>query len=472
MSQILFGLFLFLLLISHASAASGPFAWLPLPTAVSGQSWQIGVLSLLPLLVTIRWWQEKNQQISQIEKNKSDKSAESLLKIPWSWGDTAVNIPLIAFSLLVLARLTAEMAYVAAMIGLCWFVYLFLVNHPGWHQKWLWRVLALVLLVQGTVAVCQFFLQREIGLTWLGEPRLDLLVEGTSVAQRDGQNWLRAYGLNSHPNQLGLLMMALCLLLWPNRHRAQRGWRWLFWLGLAAGVAGLLVSLSRSAALGLLLGGLLFGLHRRTGLPLPRREFALPLAVLAAGVLLFALVYGDVLAGRLLALDSPLESRSLWERQRDLGLAWQLLRERPFLGTGLGHYLSSAAAINPEAALVHNVPLLIGAELGLVGLALWLAFWLWPLWRYGRSAKNVAGTAVWLSLILMALLHPEPTLYLPKGAVLWGLAAAQWGVGEKQALKNQRLPRFTDISLFSLFSLWVSAVSLRHAASRFSRSQA
>ena len=289
--------------------------------------------------------------------------------------ETAVTIPLAAFSFFVLLRLNAETAYIAAMLGLCWLVYLFLVNHSGWQRDWLWRVLAAVLLVQGAVAMTQFFWQRELGLAWLGEPRLDLLVEGTSVAQRDGQNWLRAYGLNSHPNQLGLLMMALCLLLWPNRHRAQGRWRWLFWLGLAAGLAGLLMSLSRSAGLGLFLGGLVFVLHRQTALALPRREIILPLALLAAGVLLFALAYGDVMAGRLLALDSPLESRSLWERQRDWSLAWQVWGERPFLGVGPGQYLTAASAINPEAALVHNVPLLIGAELGLVGLALWLVFW-------------------------------------------------------------------------------------------------
>jgi hypothetical protein len=422
MSWILFGLFLFLLLVSHASANGGPFAWLPLllPTAVSGQGWQIGALSLLPLLVVIGRIYPQISQISQIRNKKSAKSVD------FFWGETAVTVPLAAFSLLVLVRLTAETAYLAAMLGLCWFVYLFLVNHPGWQRVWLWRVLAAVLVVQGAVAVAQFFLQRELGLTWLGEPTLDLLVEGTSVAQRDGQNWLRAYGLNSHPNQLGLLLMALCLLLWFNRHKVQGGWRWLFWLGLAAGVAGLLVSLSRSAVVGLLLGGLVYGLHRRAALVLPRREFAVPLALLAAGVLLFALAYGDVMAGRLLALDSPLESRSLWERQRDLGVAWQILGQRPFLGVGLGQYLSTAAEITPEASVVHNVPLLIGAELGWLGLTLWLLFWLWPLWRFGLSAEYASATAVWLALIVMALLHPEPTLYLPKGAVLWGLAAAQW----------------------------------------------
>ena len=194
LSQIMFGLFLFLLLSSHASSTGGPFAWLPLPlpTAVSGQGWQIGVLSLLPVLVVGSWWLGKNRQITQIKKMESDKSAQSLLKSSWSWGETAVAIPLAAFSLLVLLRLNMAMAYIAAMIGLCWFVYLFLVNQQNWQRDWLWRVLAAVLLLQGVVAVAQFFLQRELGLTWLGEPTLDLLVEGTSVAQRDGQNWLRA----------------------------------------------------------------------------------------------------------------------------------------------------------------------------------------------------------------------------------------------------------------------------------------
>jgi hypothetical protein len=418
MSQILFGVMLFLLLISHASAAGGPFAWLPLP--IAWQDWQIGVLSLLPVLVVAGWWLARNYpQITQIK----DKPVQS---VALNWGETAVTLPLAAFSLLILVRLTAGTAHLAAMLGLCWFVYLFLVNHPGWQQEWLWRVLAGALLVQGGVAVAQFLLQRELGLGWMGEPTLDLLVEGTSVAERDGQNWLRAYGLNSHPNQLGLLLMAFCLLLWPFRYRAQSWWRGLFWLGLAAGAAGLLVSLSRSAWAGLLLGGLVFVAQRRRMGPLLRRELALPLAVLVAGVLLFTLAYGDVMAGRFLALDSPLESRSLWERQRDLALAWQLLGERPFLGVGLGQYLPTAAAIDPYAALVHNVPLLIGAELGLAALALWLIFWLWPLWQYGRLAEYQAGTAVWLALILIALVHPEPTLYLPKGAVLWGLAAAQW----------------------------------------------
>lgn len=410
-SQSLFGLLLFLLLASHASENGGPFAWRPLPTAVSGQSWQIGVLALLPIVVAAGWW-------------LGNRPARVC------WGETAVTLPLAAFSLLVLLRLTPTTAHLVAMLALFWFVYLFLVNQPQWQANWLWRVLAAVLLVQSGVAIAQFLLQRELGLVWLGEPSLDLLVEGTSVAQRDGQNWLRAYGLNSHPNQLGLLLTSLILLIWPQRARAN-GWLWrgLFWLALAAGMAGLLVSLSRSAWLALGVGGLVLAWPRSRTTARSWREFALPTAVFAAGLLLFALLYGDVLASRLVALDSPLEQRSLWERQRDWGIALRLVGERPFLGTGPGQYLPAAQAVDSAAVTVHNVPLLIAAELGLLGLVLWLVFWLWPLGKYGRSSVHRGGTAVWLALIIMALLHPEPTLFLPKGAVLWGLAAAQWSGG-------------------------------------------
>ncbi|MCB8978764.1 MAG: O-antigen ligase family protein [Ardenticatenaceae bacterium] len=412
-SHLAFGLLIFLLLASHASESGGPFTWLalPLPTAVAIHGWQIGTLTLLPIVVFVGWW-------------LGNRSA------PFCWGETAVTLPVAAFSLLVLVRLTPATAHLAALLALFWFVYLFLANHPQWQAKWLWRILAIVLLVQGVVAVVQFLLQRELGLAWLGEPRLDLLVEGTSVAQRDGQNWLRAYGLNSHPNQLGLLLTSLILLVWPQRARAKDGlWRGLFWLALSAGFAGLLVSLSRSAWLALGGGGLVLVWPRGAVVARSWREFVVPTSVLLAGILLFALVYGDLMASRFVALDSPLEQRSLWERQRDLGIALHLVGERPFLGTGPGHYLAAAQTVDPAAVTVHNVPLLVAAELGLLGLGLWLTFWLWPLWRYGRSPANRVGTAVWLALILMAMVHPEPTLFLPKGSVLWGIAAAQWSGG-------------------------------------------
>ena len=433
-SQLAFGLMLFLLLVSHAPDEGGPFAWLPLPlplpTAVSNFGWQIGVLALLPIVVVAGWWLGMRQQrLQRLRAGESNAKLYGQFLTRYGLGETAVTGPLFAFSVLVVLRLTGATLSVVAMLGLCWLTYLFLVNNPRWHQTRLWLVLALVLLVQGAVGVAQFMLQRQLGLAWLGEPTLDLLVEGTSVAQRAGQHWLRAYGLNSHPNQLGLLLMTLCLLIWPKRPHAVGWQRWLFWLSLTAGAAGLLVCLSRAAWLGLLLGGAITALVGHRGkVTAMRRELVVPTAILAAGLLFFMLSFGDVLTGRLFALDTPLESRSLMERQRDTSLALELIGQRPFLGVGLGQYLPAAAVLQTDAGVVHNVPLLIGAELGLLGLALWLIFWLWPLWRYGRSAAHKSGTAVWMALILFAIIHPEPSLFLPKGAVLWGLAAAQWCV--------------------------------------------
>lgn len=416
-----FGLFLLLLLISRAAPPQGGlFGWLPLPLpgVWSGYDWRIGVLSLLPLLVLGLWL---------LEQWRRDAPR-------WRWGPTAVTLPLALFSLLVLIRLNGEMAHYAAMLGLCWFVYLFLVNRPAFRRHTLFWVLALALIVQGAVALVQFLGQRELGLYWLGEPVLYPAREGTSVVQRGTDHWLRAYGLNSHPNQLGLLLTALCLLLWRWRPLTVEetavsiARRWLFWLALALGLAGLLVSLSRSAWLALLVGGFVYVIYATVlgKPPFRRRAIILPLAVLAAGLLLFGLVYGDVLAGRFLDLDSPLESRSLWERRRDAALALNLLAAHMETGVGLGQYQIAAAQINPDAAVVHNVPLLVGAELGWPGLLLWLAWWLAPLVVYGRNLRQSTAVAVWLSLITMAFVQPEPTLFLPKGTLLWGLAAAAW----------------------------------------------
>ena len=415
-AQIGFALLLFLALVSHAWAGGGPFSWapLPLPGSLSDTGWRIGALAPAPFLVLLVWLASRWQ----------DPSAR------WSWGPTAVTLPLAAFSLLALTRLTLSSAHYTIMLTLCWVIYLFLVNNRDWQRRRFPWLLALVLVVQGTVGVLQFWSQQEVGLSWLGEPVLDVAQEGTSVVQRGSDHWLRAYGLNSHPNQLGLVLMALCLLVYA-RQTAVSGWsRWLFWSALALGIAGLLVSLSRSAWLALAVGGLVYALpDRSTGEARPPQGVyrrALPLLLLAAGVVVFAALYGDVVIGRFLALDNPLESRSLWERQRDATLALHLIGDQPWQGVGLGRYTSAATTLNQNAGTVHNVPLLIGAELGVLGLIIWLVWWGAPLAAYGRSPQNRPATAVWLGLITIALVQPEPHLFLPKGAILWGIAAAQW----------------------------------------------
>lgn len=410
-----FTLFLSLTLLSYSGAwDQGPFAWggVPLP----GLPLTVGVLSWLPVLTAL-----SSAAVWRLERRPLDLG---LRRGGLGWPLLA----LVGWSLLNLGR-AAEPALMIIMLGLWAGVTLFIWNE---RPRLVWP-LALALVGQALVGVAQFVGQRSLGLTWLGEPTLDPQHSGVSVVMNGDRRWLRAYGINSHPNRLGLKLTLLTLYLLGAR-QAYRGWaRAALRLALITGGVGLLASLSRSAWLGLAVGSgaMLWpyarawragqagtwqrALWQRTGV-----------VVLLVGVIFLAL-YGNAVLGRFLALDQPLEQRSLTERVRDLALALTLLQTHPWLGVGSGHYVAAAQALDPLAGLVHNVPLLWGAELGWPGLLLWLWLWLTPLAQRDLWRQRPAAAAMWLALIVIGLFQPEISPFTLQGAVLLGLVGGLVG---------------------------------------------
>ncbi len=419
-----FWLFLILLLLSHASTANpGPFGWLPYPAILHRYGWRIGLLAWLPLLIVGGW-------------TYSRMAAPPAQRRVWTWGRLTLTLPLLGLTLLALAHiLTGAPLTLAVPLGLFWLVYLFRLNNGRTGLKWVFMI---VLVGQSIVAIGQFVGQRPLNLTWLGEAAMDLNTPGTSVVLHNGANWLRAYGLNSHPNQLGLLLTVLLLMLWPFRRAPSRG-RAFIWLALGLGLAGLAVSWSRAAWLGLLAGAAVYALawlRSSRQWPRPAAHQILLLLPLTAVLLLFLYTYGDIAASRLFLWDSRLESWSLYERKRDTIIALQIIAHKPITGVGLENYQAVAAQSDPAAQIVHNVPLLIAAELGLPGAALWLAFLIASLLRPGTFSRFAPQTAVWLALIIISLVQPEPHLFLIKGAALWGLAAASWSIPNTRQLHD------------------------------------
>jgi O-antigen ligase len=147
-------------------------------------------------------------------------------------------------------------------------------------------------------------------------------------------------------------------------------------------------------------------------------------------VLLFA--YRDLVFSRLFALDTPTEAQSISDRQRDAALAVTVIRGAPLTGVGLGEYLVAAQRLDADAARVHNVPLLVTAELGLPGLLLWLwlmaaPFWLWL--RRGAAARSYAEIgprlAPWVAMLVINTF--DTTLWLSgnwQTSFLFALVAA------------------------------------------------
>jgi hypothetical protein len=419
-----FGLFFFLVLTTP-SWRYGPFSWLPLIKfdMLAGGPVKLGILNLLPLVVAICWLgkRELTRRWSLAEQKQ------------FQWGNRHTTLPLLGLTLLGSISLTMAPARLQFIqlggLALAWLVYLFMLNERPKLQP----VLAAIVVVQGVVAIAQFLNQGDLGLDWLGELPLNPIFEGVSVIVARDKPWLRAYGLTAHPNLLGAILSALLLLLLPVVIRAQ-SWRGILWsAAYLVGLLGLVLSFSRAAGLafgaGLLTWLLLRDWHPKTKTVLPRisnlqpllakyLKFILPLLLLIG--LLW--VYSDLFLSRLTNLDAPSEAQSLNQRLEDAQMALHLIAENPLTGVGLGSYTDVAQMAFPQAARVHNVLLLVTAELGIFGLILLLWLFLAP---FLIRPVRAAAIAPWILMLIIGLF--DTTLWLTSNwqtAVLFGLLAA------------------------------------------------
>jgi O-antigen ligase len=95
---------------------------------------------------------------------------------------------------------------------------------------------------------------------------------------------------------------------------------------------------------------------------------------------IFCLTYGNFLWVRATISDETTELRSISDRFFFIRIAIQLIRDHPLVGTGIGTFPSESNDVinaGPYAGWiagqnVHNMPLLVLSELGVVGFGLWL----------------------------------------------------------------------------------------------------
>ena len=409
--------------------------------AAGGRSYPIGGIMLIPLVAAvttaIAWW----------------RSAPST---PWRWGHPLVTGPVVALGLLALVRswpVHAGSVLVTTVVGVALFWGCYVYALQFWSVDWAVGTVGVLALIHGGVALAQFVGQRSVGLAFLGELVLDPQVRGVSVIEAAGQRRLRAYGLLPHPNVLGGLSGLALLVCLGTLLQAPYRRRWL-WAGVGAGAVGLLLSFSRSAWLGTGLGlaylvvvsrlwRLLRWSERRTRAVV----LGLLLVLVAVGIAL-----GGLVGARLGRIDSLLEHNSVSERVRDIGQAWMLIRHLPLRGVGTGYYVDALWAWAhatgrsfPAFQEVHNVPLLLSAEMGGLGGLLWLWLVTFPslhlawsgrrrpaprLRRRSRPAE-AAWRAALLLLLVVGMLDAYPYfLNFRSGALLGVLLGICAGGGE------------------------------------------
>ena len=344
----------------------------------------------------------------------------------WTWGRTGVTVPLFLLALLGIATLDLSSGRnLFIQLGgliIFWLLYLYLLN----RRPNVVLLLAIVVLVQGFVSIAQFLTQADLGLIKLGEIPLDPMQSGISVLFARGQKWLRAYGLTAHPNLLGAMLAAILLLLLPAFKRALGRKRLLLAFVYAVGLLGLLTSFSRSAILAFVAGLTVWLIleykqkPRSYSLFLIKKTLRSPwLWLTQVCFIVVLLVFGDLALSRVVALDSDVEAISINQRLADWKVAIDLIRQHPIRGVGLGQYIVAAKEISPFAVTVHNVPLLVAAELGVGGLLILL--WL----MISGLRSRPAALAPWIAVIIIGFF--DVTLWLSgnwQTSVLFALIAA------------------------------------------------
>jgi putative inorganic carbon (HCO3(-)) transporter len=331
-------------------------------------------------------------------------------------------------------------------------LYLLLVNAPLAQGGVAWP-LAAGMVLQAIFALPQFVLGRSLGLRRLGEVTVDAAWPGASVVMVGEERWLRAYGLTQHPNLLAGCLVAMLLVV-GGYYLTQRGWKRLLLLSaLGLGFAALLLTFSRAAWLGMVLGSgaalvlLLWARQREQWLP-SWQTIGLLAATLSLIGGAFVAVNWPLIQPRLGLTNQGTEIRSVEARALQLPAARELIQMRPVLGVGLGNYpialyrlAKEMVADYPVYQPVYNVPLLVLAELGLLGGILWLGVILLPWLGLWMRRWQVRITPWWagLSGALLALTAISFLDYYVWTAhqgrlILWvvlGLWARAWQGGSK-----------------------------------------
>jgi O-antigen ligase len=308
-------------------------------------------------------------------------------------------------------------------------------------QKYWQKILAVIFfsgIAQSIIALFQFLFQKSLGLKYLGESFLSPQILGVAKLEVNGEKFVRAYGTFPHPNLLGIflfLSLILGIYLFLNRKKLLISLNRLYLLGgIALILIGILVTFSRSIWFITFLLGLLLVLRYSQNLIRPDFKLKNSVLYIAVTFFFFLIIFGifyQFIYSRICYQNC--QDQSLILRQKYSNFSQQIIQNNSLLGIGMGQFSSYFETVNPynldkwDIQPVHNMYLLITSEVGLIGLALILLFFLNK--ADFRFFKNPLSAFLFLAFLIIAFFdHYFWTL--PQGQfILWLTLAllVSWG---------------------------------------------
>lgn len=229
--------------------------------------------------------------------------------------------------------------------------------------------LPLTLLWTCLLALAQWIKGGSIGglLYWLGERSFTTQTPGIALSKLFSIVSLRPYATLPHPNVLAGFLLISSIVLFPPLNKKR--WFWVVLL-LVAVVIFLTESYSTWIAAGIVFVGAIIKRHYSHPIRFTRFFFITQLFVLSLILPVFAS-----------SLSGTLTSSATRERMELMLVSAHVVTKSPFFGVGLGGFTPNIPSVQPSLPThfrvraisllqpVHNVPLLLLSETGLLGLA-------------------------------------------------------------------------------------------------------
>lgn len=348
----------------------------------------------------------------------------------WKWGPWYAALPLVFLTCLSLlsvlwAQDPAQAVYTAGRRAWLIMLYLVLVNEGTRSLRPAVLALLIIGLLQAGVALGQLIKGQALGAWYLGE-----ITRGALGYEGIGSP--RAYGLGFNPNPVGLFLAVTSATLYGLFLLTRTRWpiRALIAVPFVATYIALRGTDSRAGLLGWILGVLVVSsltwlagsstrwiIVRRLGL-------AVLIVLVAEGYFYVTSPQGAPNNSTLASLPSSgLErvgrrfsadevSIGLSGRIADANQSIPIIRENLLFGVGAGNYsMALRHRLNPESVgigyvPVHNVPLLLTAELGIAGGVAWVMLMAAPaIWVLTslRPAYFGSSSLLWLGPLLVLL---------------------------------------------------------------------
>jgi len=221
--------------------------------------------------------------------------------------------------------------------------------------------LTFAVIYSSLIAIAQFFKQTSLNgvFYWLGERTFNLATPGIAKGSFFGYLLLRPYATFSHPNVLAGFVLVAFILSAPFVYQKNK---LLFTFYFLLFTFTIFISFSQAVWL----VGLTLSLWRLRDLKINKW-----LKGAVYGGTIFLLIF--------YLIKVPIFNEESFSQRLELSkIAFQLIKQNPFIGVGLNNFIVNLPKFQQGQTLwlqpVHNIYLLIVSETGIVGLLIFLWF--------------------------------------------------------------------------------------------------